>query len=240
MKKNTNAKVFYNKIKSGHSSKLNNRTGEYDRQVTRVVLADDHSIVRAGIKSLLERANDIEVVAEAKDGIEALKMTRDQQPDVLLLDMEMPGLNGKEVAEQLKEEDSPVNIIALSAHDDTQYILGMLENGASGYLMKEEAPEILVKAVRNVARGENGWLSSRVAEKLANYKRTSYRRSKTFTLRELDILKFMSEARTNKEIADAMHISEIVLDKYIEIMCMKLEVKTSSQLLEEAAKEGLI
>jgi DNA-binding NarL/FixJ family response regulator len=243
--KNTNVKVFNTTTqienKDGRTSAMPiKKSSRSKSEITRVVLADDHTIVRAGIRSLLERASDIIVIAEAKDGLEALQIARSRQPDVLLLDMEMPYLNGNEVAEKLKEEDSPVSIIALSAHDDTQYILGMIENGASGYLMKEEAPEILVKAVRNVARGETGWLSNRVAEKLANYKRSSYRKSKTFTLRELDILKLLSEARSNGEIAEAMQISENILDRYIKIMCLKLEVATTQQLLEEAVKEGLV
>jgi DNA-binding NarL/FixJ family response regulator len=228
-------KVFYSKFTADQT-----RKNQDNPDITRVVLADDHTIVRAGIRKLLERAGDIIVIGEAANGLEALEIARARRPDVLLLDMEMPYLNGKEVAEKLKEENSPVNIIALSAHDDTQYILGMLENGASGYLMKEEAPDILVKAVRNVARGESGWLSSRVAEKLNNHKRSSYRRSKTFTLRELDILKYLAEARPNEEIAEIMHISDKVLDRYIEIMCVKFNVGSSKQLLEEAKKEGLL
>jgi DNA-binding NarL/FixJ family response regulator len=139
-------------------------------KTTRVVLADDHPMVRTAIRKLLEKAGDIEVIGEADDGAEALRLVEDLDPDVLLLDMEMPGLNGVQVARQLQSVGSPVSILALSAYDDQQYILGMLASGAAGYLTKEEALHILVEAVRGVARGERGWVSRWVAAKLAAWK----------------------------------------------------------------------
>jgi DNA-binding NarL/FixJ family response regulator len=136
---------------------------------TRVVLADDHPIVRAGIRRLLEKAADIQVVGEASDGIEALHLVEDLDPDVLLLDVEMPGLRGTEVARRLQVAGSPVHILALSSYDDEQYIRGMLASGAAGYLTKEEAPQTLVHAVRRIARGDQGWISQRVAARMADW-----------------------------------------------------------------------
>jgi DNA-binding NarL/FixJ family response regulator len=136
---------------------------------TRVVLADDHSAVRSGIRRILERAPDIIVVAEASDGLQALRFVEDLFPDVLVLDMEMPGLKGVEVAQHLKAAYSPVQILALSSYDDKQYILGSLANGALGYLLKEEAPERIVDAVRGVARGEGVWISQQVAAKMSTW-----------------------------------------------------------------------
>ena len=121
-------------------------------KVTRVVLAEDHPKVRAGIRTLLEKASDIEIVGEAGDGEEALRLIDEYSPDVLLLDVEMPLMNGIEVARRLKEEGSPVRILVLSAYHDRQYVHRMMESGAAGYLTKEEAPEKIVRAVRGIAQ----------------------------------------------------------------------------------------
>jgi DNA-binding NarL/FixJ family response regulator len=121
-------------------------------KVTRVVLAEDHPKVRAGIRTLLEKASDIEVVGEAGDGEEALRLIDEVSPDVLLLDLEMPLMNGFEVARRLQEEGSPVKILVLSAYHDRQYVHRIREYGAAVYLTKEEAPEKIVRAVRGIAQ----------------------------------------------------------------------------------------
>ena len=136
-----------------------------DAKITRVVLADDHAKIRAGIRNLLKNISDILVVGEASDGLEALNMVNDLLPDVLLLDMEMPLMKGSEVAARLQQNASPVHVLALSAYDDRQYILSMLENGAAGYLTKDEVPDTLVTALRGVAQGQTGWISRRLADK---------------------------------------------------------------------------
>jgi DNA-binding NarL/FixJ family response regulator len=138
-------------------------------ETIRVVLADDHPLMRRGICSMLNRTEDIEVVGEARNGYEALSMVHELDPDVLLLDMEMPGLPGMEVAKELEAAGSGVPILALSAHEDKQYILGILATGAAGYLTKEELPETIVRAVRGVAKGENGWVSRKIAEYLRRW-----------------------------------------------------------------------
>lgn len=132
-------------------------------EITRVLLADDHPRVRAGIRNLLEKASDIEVIGEARDGEEALKLAEDLSPDVLLLDMEMPQMSGVEVARKLRAQGSPVRIVALSAYHDRQYIQAMLSTGASGYLTKDEAPEKIVGAVRSAAQGQDAWQNRRGA-----------------------------------------------------------------------------
>ncbi len=122
-------------------------------KITRVVLADDHPIVRTSIRRLLEKADDIEVVGEASDGIETIRLVEELAPDVLLLDVEMPGMKGFEVARRLQAAGTPVRILALSAYDDKQYILAMLASGATGYLTKEEAPQTIIRAVREAIEG---------------------------------------------------------------------------------------
>ncbi len=133
-----------------------------------VVLADDHVVVRIGIKNLLSHSDDISVIGEASNGLEAIEKVNELKPDLLLLDMEMPELDGVEVARQLRDTHSETRILALSAYNDKQYILSMLEQGAAGYLTKDEAPGTIVEAVRGVANGERGWLSRKAAARLSN------------------------------------------------------------------------
>lgn len=132
----------------------------------RVVLAEDNEIIRKGIRNLLTKAKDIVVVGEANNGVEALRLVDDLVPDVLLLDVEMPLLNGIEVAREMKKRDGNTRILVLSAYDDREYIQEMLANGAAGYLIKDEAPKRIIEAVLGVARGETGWVSPRVEAKL--------------------------------------------------------------------------
>lgn len=129
----------------------------------RVVIADDHAIMRVGIRNILSRSKDITVVGEASNGAEAITLVDELSPDVLVLDMEMPVMDGVEVARQLRQNNSPVRILVLSAYDDRQYILEMLNLGAAGYLIKDEAPEVIVEAVQSIAHGEKGWISRKAA-----------------------------------------------------------------------------
>jgi DNA-binding NarL/FixJ family response regulator len=139
-------------------------------EVTRIVLADDHARVRAGIKKLLENQKDMVVIGEAANGIEAVSLVEKLSPDLLLLDMEMPMMDGGQVASYLKRINSSVKVLAVSAYDDLHYINGMLQNGAAGYLTKEEVPDILIQAIRKIVRGENGWISRRAARKITEQK----------------------------------------------------------------------
>jgi DNA-binding NarL/FixJ family response regulator len=129
----------------------------------RVVIADDHAIMRVGIRNILTRSERINVVGEASNGAEAINLVDELAPDVLVLDMEMPVMDGVEVARQLQAGASPVRILVLSAYDDRQYIMEMLNMGAAGYLIKDEAPEVIVDAVLSIARGEKGWISRKAA-----------------------------------------------------------------------------
>ncbi len=145
----------------GEISRYTGREAKISMSTTRIVLADDHGMVRKWIRRILERETDLEVVDEASNGVEAIHAVNRYAPDILLLDMEMPVLDGVSVARELHAVNSPVRILALSAYDDRSYIMELLENGACGYLTKDEAPDCILDAVRSVARGETRWMSER-------------------------------------------------------------------------------
>jgi two-component system, NarL family, response regulator DegU len=211
-----------------------------DSKVTRVVLADDHARVRAGIRNLLNNTPDIVVVGEAGNGEEALRLVQTLEPDVLLLDIEMPIMDGNEVASVLRKNESPVRILALSAYDDSQYIIGMLNNGASGYLMKEEVPEVLIKAVRSIANGEKGWVSKRVKDKIDARISAERIRHTTFTRRELDILRRLADGKNLQEIASEMKIESNLVERHIVRLCKKLSVDSRDTLAHYARINDLI
>jgi DNA-binding NarL/FixJ family response regulator len=208
----------------------------------RVLLVDDHPIVRNGIRSLLDKAPDIEVVGETSSGAEALALTQSLAPDVLLLDMEMPGMKGVEVAAQLQSMNSPVRILALSAYDDKEYILSLLSAGASGYLIKEEVPEAIVEAVRGVSRGERGWVSRRIAAQMAAWaqKREETGDGASLTPREREVLQWLVAGKTNQEIGAALGISEKTVEKHLDAVFRKLGVASRVEAAVLAVKKKLI
>lgn len=205
----------------------------------RVILADDHPVTRGGIRTLLEKAPGIVVVGEANDGVEALRLIEDLTPDVLLLDMEMPGLKGIEVAQRLQAAGSPVRVLALSAYDDKQYIFELLANGACGYLIKEEVPENIVEAVRGVSRGEQGWLSRRVAAQMAAWAQEEPKQA-ALTEREAEVLQWVVAGKTNQEIGLALGISEKTVEKHLEGVFTKLGVASRVEAAVRAVREGLV
>jgi DNA-binding NarL/FixJ family response regulator len=205
----------------------------------RVVLADDHPVAREGLRNVLEKAIDIEVVGTASDGNEALQLVEELEPDVLLLDMEMPSLKGIEVAKQLQAAGSPVRILALSAYDDKEYISGLLGSGAAGYLTKGEVPQTIVEAVRGVARGEQGWVSRQVAAQMASWTQTEQGQT-SLTEREEQVLKLVVEGKTNQEIGYALGISEKTVEKHLEGIFTKLKVASRVEAAVRAVREGLV
>lgn len=138
------------------------------RTKIRVLLVDDHVILRTGIRRLLEATRDMLVVGEAGDGIEALDLVERLEPDIVLLDVEMPRMNGLQVVKEINARHKDVKVLALSAYDDRQYILGMLDKGAVGYVIKDEVPEMLVQAIREINQSNRRWISKRVKHLIEN------------------------------------------------------------------------
>jgi DNA-binding NarL/FixJ family response regulator len=205
----------------------------------RVLLADDHPVTREGIRNFLDKAAGIEVVGEATNGVETLRLVEDLAPDVLLLDMEMPDIKGVDVANQLRTTGCPVRILALSAYDDKQFILELLSSGASGYLIKEEVPETIVEAVRGVARGEQGWVSRRVAARLATW--TQQQTGQTeLTPRETQVLRLVAAGKTNQEVGLELNISDKTVEKHLEGIFGKLGVNSRVEAAVWAVRTGLV
>lgn len=208
----------------------------------RVVLSDDHPIVRAGIRQHLEIAPEIEVIGEASDGHEAYELTQRLQPDVLLLDMEMPRMNGIDIAKKLQAENSPVKILALSAYDSPDFIQGILANGAYGYLTKEELPEAIIQAVQGVARGEKDWLSERARSRIASLSDQPDHEVLFANLseREREVLIFIGQGIDNLTIAELLSISERTVKNHASNIYNKMGFHSRAEAVAWTWKQGLV
>lgn len=205
----------------------------------RVILAEDHPVVRSGVKNILDSAMDIEVVGEAVDGQEAFQLVQEHQPDVLLLDMELPDMDGVEVTEKLREQENEVKILVLSSYNDREYIMEMLSLGVSGYLIKDEVPENILNAIRGVSQGEEGWVSREVAALLGKISSQDQEREQ-LTPREMEVLGLVVDGQTNREIAFNLDISEKTVEKHLHNVFKKLDVSSRVEAAVLAVEENLI
>ncbi|OUC07821.1 hypothetical protein RY27_12640 [Litorilinea aerophila] len=205
-----------------------------------VVLIDDHPVVRSGIRMLLEQAPEIRIVGEAERGDRGLELIERLRPDVVLLDMEMPGRSGPEVMRLIQERGLPVKVLALSAYDDSEYIRSLLAMGAYGYLTKDEALDTIVDAVRGVAEGQEGWLSRRAAAQLTSMARTESNRGHDpieLTEREEEVLRCLAKGWSNDQIAEALYITERTVRYHLTNICQKLHVSTRGEAIAWALRE---
>ncbi len=211
----------------------------------RVVIADDHTIVREGIRSVLEAAGDLDVVGEAATGAEALRLVDDLSPDVLVLDISMPEGSGLDVTRQLRAGGSTVpRVLILSIYDDTEFVVEAVRAGAAGYLRKDSSPAELRDAVRTVHRGDE-YFSPAVARRLSSAIRDgSPRRASTpldvLTSREREVLALVATGLTNKEVAARLGISHRTVESHREHLVKKLGVQSVAELTKLALKSGLI
>ena len=210
-------------------SQPGNSSMEATRSI-RIILADDHPVIRKGIRANLAAAPDIDVVAEAANGNEAIELVARFQPDVLLLDMEMPELNGVEVTRKLKAAQTAVHILAFSAHDDWEFISGTLNEGAAGYLVKDEAMSEVIAAIRGIAAGQQGWLSRRIKEKLMTKYRGEVVEGVKLTPREAQICELVQECKTNQQIAYQLRLSQKTIEKYLDNIYRKFNIASRVQL----------
>ena len=205
-----------------------------------VLIADDHPIVCTGIRKMLDPVAGMKVVGEAHTGQEALQMIEKLKPHVVLLDMELPGMNGVEVIKQLKDKGSNTHVLGLSAYDDREFIFQIISLGASGYLLKDEEPARIIEAVRGTARGETGWISQRVAEKLTQVLQRSKDGGNDLTPREMDVLRHVVEGKTNGEIGVALGISEKTVEKHLESIFRKMGVASRVEAAVAAVRDSMV
>ena len=208
----------------------------------KVLLADDHGIVRAGLRRIVEESGDMEVVAEAADGRETLRLVQEIRPDVAVIDISMPGLDGLEVVSQLHGHYPDLPILILTMHEEGQYVVRAIQAGAMGYLTKQSAPEQLVKAIRKVHAGSR-YLTDEAAETLAlRIARGSGEQSPldSLSMRELQVLRRLAMGHTNREIASAYNISIKTVDTYRSRLLKKLNLRNNAELSRFAIQNKLI
>jgi two-component system response regulator NreC len=211
----------------------------------RLLLADDHVVVRSGLRMLLQAREDIEIVGEAENGREAVEKVRTLQPDVVLMDVQMPDMNGIEATRRIKEVAPQTAVLALTMHEDDHYFFEMLHAGASGYVPKRAAPDELIEAIQTVSQG-NVFLYPSLATRLVqDYLHRAQAGDQPLvqddlTPRELEVLTLIAEGLTNAEIADRLVISVKTVDRHRENLMRKLNLHHRIDLVKYALKMGLI
>ncbi|MDT8305172.1 MAG: response regulator transcription factor [Anaerolineae bacterium] len=211
----------------------------------RLLLADDHVVVRSGLRMLLQARDDIEIVGEAENGREAVEKVRALHPDVVLMDVQMPDMNGIDATRRIKEVAPDTAVLALTMHEDDHYFFEMLHAGASGYVPKRAAPDELVKALHTVHQG-NVFLYPSLATRLVkDYLQRAEAGDQPLvqddlTPRELEVLTLIAEGMTNAEIADRLVISVKTVDRHRENLMRKLNLHNRIDLVKYALKMGLI
>ena len=208
----------------------------------KVLLADDHSIVRAGLRRLVEESDDMEVIAEAADGKDAIHKVHKYSPDVAVIDISMPGLDGLEVVSRLRGHRPDLPILILTMHEEGQYVVRAIQAGAMGYMTKQSAPEQLLKAIRKIYEGSR-YLTDEAAETLAlRVAKGSGEQSPldSLSMRELQVLRRLAMGHTNREIAGAYSISIKTVDTYRLRLLKKLNLRNNAELSRFAMQNRLI
>ncbi|WP_371363006.1 Transcriptional regulatory protein DegU [Sporomusa rhizae] len=217
----------------------------------RIVIADDHALLRQGIKNVLSLEPDFDVIGEAADGAEAIYKVDNLKPDILLLDVNMPRLNGLEVTKQLKQASAPVKVIILTMHDDESYVLEVIKSGAVGYLLKDIEPGMLVKAIRIVFAGQSfiyptlaqrlfGELSRQEEKRLEVPQMLERRKEERLTYREVEVLQLIGQGMSNQEIAKKLYLSEKTVKNHLTNIFRKINVVDRTQAVLYAIKHKIV
>ena len=219
-------------------------SGEHEQgNVIRILLVDDHALVREGTRRLLETENDVQVVAEASSGEEAIEVARSLQPDIAVMDIAMPGIGGIEATRAIKKYCPETAVLILSAYDDEPYLLALLDAGAAGFLLKNVHGQELIQAIRAVARGES-LLQPSIAEKmmrrLSARPDTTLRSTNVLSEREFDVLRLAARGLPNKEIAARMSLSIRTVHSHLANIFMKMQVGSRTEAVLLALRQGMI
>jgi len=211
----------------------------------RVLLADDHAIVRRGLRSLIESQPGFKVVAEAADGLEALRLSEEHQPDAIILDVGMPKLNGIEVAERVQKQSRPPSVIILSMHADESYIIRALAAGARAYLLKDATDEDLLPALRAVASGKPFFSPTVTGVLIEDYVRQLQARGLTdsyhlLTDREKEVLQLLAEGRSNKEVAALLDVGVSTIETHRANLMQKLNLHNTAEIVLYAVRKRII
>jgi two-component system, NarL family, response regulator NreC len=212
----------------------------------RVILADDHTLLRQGLRSLLQTEPDIEVIAEAADGAEAVRACQRLTPDVIVMDLSMPGVDGLEATRQIRSLDLPTRVLVLTMHNEEDYLLKVLEAGGAGYVLKQSADTELVHAIRAVERGEAFLYPSGVRMLLQKYLHSASKQESVpdprpaLSEREAEVLRLTAEGFSNHEIGGQLFISPKTVDTYRQRIMEKLGLHHRSELVRYALNRGLL
>ena len=210
-----------------------------------IVLAEDHTILREGLRSLLSSDGDFEVVGEAEDGLDAIRCVEDSNPDIILLDLSMPRMNGIEAVKEIKRRSPGTKILVLTVHKSEEYVLASFQSGADGYCLKDATHNELLTAIKSVLCGKpylSPGIAGKVLEGYLEGKKTIKTRSSwsTLTQREREVLKLIGESYGNKEIADYLCISIKTAEKHRANLMRKLDLHSASALTAYAIEKGLV
>jgi DNA-binding NarL/FixJ family response regulator len=212
-------------------------------EMVRVLIVDDHPIVRQGVRSVLANHADIEVVGEADGAASLFASLASIKPDVVLLDIRMPGQNGIEVTQRLKREYPDIKVILLSTYDDEEFLFGALRAGAEGYLLKSASNEVLASSIRQVGHGErllSPALVGKVMREFQDLAKEKTRADSGLSDQELQVLRMIANGSTNKEIAENLYWSEVTVKRKVQDILEKMGVANRAQAVAEAGKRGLL
>jgi len=210
----------------------------------RIVIADDHPMYRAGVRTILEMVDDIEIVGEAANGLEAIAMCERTEPDVVLLDIRMPDMNGVDAAKRIKEAYPNVQILFLSMHQDDASVIAAMKTGARGYILKDADKDEIVRAIRAVAAGE-AIFGGEVATRMIDYATRPLSHLDRFTqltAREKEVLHYLAESRSNGQIGELMGVSAKTVSNYVTLVLNKLQVvdrNEAARMARRASETGM-